>query len=100
MKKAYCIIAAIALFAMTNTTTAATRWVDVTASYFNNPSFQTSDKGDWTYEGEANSFALIRVGCIEMWQGWMHMSRKLSVPNGRYRFSLQALYRFRRHQWA
>ena len=100
MKKAYCIIAAIALFAMTNTTTAATRWVDVTASYFNNPSFQTGDKGDWTYEGEANSFALIRVGCIEMWQGWMHMSRKLSVPNGRYRFSLQALYRFRRHQWA
>ena len=76
------------------------RWVDVTSSYFKNPSFQTGDKSDWDFDGEANSFALIRVGCIEMWQGWMHMSRELELPNGRYRFSLQSLFRFRRHQWA
>lgn len=79
---------------------AETRWVDVTSSYFKNPSFQSGDKSDWNYEGEASSFAVIRVGCIEMWQGWMHMSRELTLPNGRYRFSLQSLFRFRRHVWA
>lgn len=79
---------------------AETRWVDVTNIYFKNPSFQSADKSDWDFEGTANSFAVIRVGCIEMWQGWMHMSRELSVPNGHYRLSLQSLYRFRRHVWA
>lgn len=99
MKKIRYIIAAVAVTALSEVT-AAERWVDVTGYYFNNPSFQTSDKSDWTFDGSASSFALIRVGCIEMWQGWMHMSRVLEVPNGRYRFSLQALYRFRRHVWA
>ena len=79
---------------------AETRWVDVTSQYFKNPSFQTGDKSDWTFDGEAGSFALIRVGCIEMWQGWMHMSRQLQLPNGRYRVSVQSLFRFRRHAWA
>ncbi len=100
MKKFRHIILAISLLLAAAPTAAATRWVDVTSTYFNNPSFQTGDRSDWTFEGEASSFALIRVGCIEMWQGWMHMSRELELPNGRYRFSLQALYRFRRHQWA
>ena len=79
---------------------AESRWVDVTSTYFKNPSFQSGDRSDWDIEGSANSFAVIRVGCIEMWQGWMHMSKEFSLPNGHYRFSLQTLFRFRRHVWA
>lgn len=79
---------------------AETRWIDVTSQYFKNPTFQSGDKSDWDFDGEANSFAIVRVGCIEMWQGWMHMSRELSLPNGHYRVSLQSLFRFRRHNWA
>ena len=94
------IFVALALLNIAATTNAATRWVDVTSEYFANPSFTSQDKSDWAFEGEARSFAVIRVGCIEMWEGWMHMSRELTVPNGHYRLSLQALYRFRRHAWA
>ncbi|MBQ9285756.1 MAG: lamin tail domain-containing protein [Bacteroidaceae bacterium] len=100
MKKAGFIIATIIFAATVTTAPAATRWVDVTSEYFKNPTFSTGDRSDWTFEGEASSFAFIRVGCIEMWQGWMHMHRELAVPNGRYRLSFQSLYRFRRHVWA
>ncbi len=100
MKSKTIISLAIILLAIAADAGAATRWVDVTSEYFRNPSFNTQDKSDWIFEGEAKSFAVIRVGCIEMWEGWMHMSRELTVPNGHYRLSLQTLYRFRRHAWA
>lgn len=77
-----------------------TRWVDVTSQYFKNPSFDTQDKSDWEFSGQADAFARIAYGAIEMWQGWMEASRELSLPNGHYRFSMQGLFRFRRHAWA
>ena len=78
----------------------ATRWVDITAQYFTNPSFTTQDKSDWTFRGDASAFARISSGAIEMWQGWMEASRELTLPDGHYRFSMQGLFRFRRHVWA
>lgn len=77
-----------------------TRWVEITSQYFNNPTFATQDKSDWEITGEASSLAAISYGCMEMWQGWMRCSRDLNVPNGHYRLSMQALFRFRRHEWA
>ncbi|MBP5770765.1 MAG: lamin tail domain-containing protein [Bacteroidaceae bacterium] len=82
------------------TVMAIPRWVDVTAEYFRNPSFDRQDKSDWTIEGEARSLAAVNNGCIEMWWGWMNAYRELQLPNGHYRLSLQALFRFRRHEWA
>ncbi|MCR5179718.1 MAG: hypothetical protein K6C30_00645, partial [Bacteroidaceae bacterium] len=96
-----CRLVVLTFFLLTPLSVAAEqRWVDVTSSYFTNPSFTTSDKSDWQFRGQSDSFALIRVGCLEMWQGWMHMWRDLSLPNGHYRLSFQSLYRFRRHAWA
>lgn len=90
----------ITLVAALHPMRAASRWIDVTSDYFSNPSFTSQDKSDWTLTGEARSFGAISYGCIEMWWGWMNASRELELPNGHYRFSVQALFRFRRHEWA
>ena len=100
MKRLYRCLLSVALLLLSLSVSAETKWVDVTSSYFRNPSFTSQDKSDWTFEGEARSFAAITYGCIEMWWGWMNASRELELPNGRYRFSMQALFRFRRHEWA
>ena len=81
-------------------TYAETKWIDVTSQYFRNPSFDTQDKSDWDFRGNANAFGRIANGAMEMWQGWMEVSKEIEVPNGHYRFSVQALFRFRRHVWA
>lgn len=90
----------VTLTAASATAHAEQRWVDVTSEYFNNPSFDSQDKSDWIFDGQAGAFARISDGCIEMWQGWMSASKHLELPNGHYRFSVQALFRFRRHGWA
>jgi len=97
-KRIYIII--FVLMGMALPSMAVNRWVDVTSEYFNNPSFNSQDKSDWTLTGQARSFGAITYGCIEMWWGWMNASRELELPNGHYRFSAQALFRFRRHEAA
>ena len=94
------VLLLVTLTAASATALAEQRWVDVTSEYFNNPSFDSQDKSDWTFDGQAGAFARISDGCIEMWQGWMSASKHLELPNGHYRFSVQALFRFRRHGWA
>ena len=90
----------LALTTVCATTFAEQRWVDVTSDYFCNPSFESQDKSDWTFDGQSDAFARISNGCIEMWQGWMSASTHLHLPNGHYRFSVQAFFRFRRNAWA
>lgn len=94
------LILTVALSIVPNRMDAEAKWVDVTSQYFRNPTFDTQDKSDWEFRGQADAFARIANGAIEMWQGWMEASRELTLPNGHYRFSMQGLFRFRRHVWA
>ena len=79
---------------------AESRWINITDSYFANPSFDKKSSAEWTIEGSALSLGAINYGCIEMWWGTMKMSTHISVPAGSYRISIQALHRTYNHQRA
>lgn len=81
--------------------TAEVKWVDVTANYLSNPSFDHQNTSDWTISGEASSLGAISFSCMEMWNGYIRLEhRESGVPNGHYRLSVQALYRTRKHERA
>lgn len=100
MKRTIRLFLSLCLLLSATSVAGESKWVDVTSQYFRNPSFDSQDKSDWEFRGQADAFARISNGAIEMWQGWMEASRVLELPNGHYRFSMQGLFRFRRHAWA
>ncbi len=76
----------------------AQRWIDVTSNYLVNPKFNSNDKSDWECMGEAGSLNLIRVGCMETWNGTFGIGKTITnVPSGRYRVSVNCLFRAGSH---
>ncbi len=74
------------------------KWVDVTCKYISNPNFSKISYDEWEVDGNASSIT-IRVGCMEMWNGRIDMQKIIKdMPNGHYRFSIQALYRTKNHK--
>lgn len=91
------IIAGILLVFSGLTANAAERWIDVTGNYLNNAAFNSTDYSEWEVSGDAMSIT-VRVGCMEMWNGRINMEKTITnVPNGRYRLSVQGLYRTKDH---
>jgi hypothetical protein len=87
----------IFLLCLGTTLCAETKWVDVTANFLKNPSFDTGDKSDWTITGQASSQGAISFSCMEMWNGYMRIEHQQAAPNGHYRIKVQAFYRTREH---
>lgn len=80
---------------------AQNRWIDVTASFLNNPGFNSGNTSDWIITGEASALGAISYSCMEMWNGYMRLEhQQTNVPNGHYRLSVQGLYRTRAHDEA
>ena len=91
------IIAGILLVFSGLTANAAERWINVTGNYLNNAAFNSTDYSEWEVSGDAMSIT-VRVGCMEMWNGRINMEKTITnVPNGRYRLSVQGLYRTKDH---
>ena len=89
------------LLAVAQITKGETKWVDVTSYFLKNPAFNTGDRSDWTITGDAGALGAISYSCMEMWNGYMRLEHtQTNVPNGRYRISVQALYRTRTHEEA
>ena len=66
-------------------------WIDVTDAYIVNPRFDDNTKG-WDIECDVANTRVV-YGGLEFWSGWFKISQDVSLPNGKYRLSLQAYYR-------
>lgn len=94
------VLLALLLAGYSNNVSAAKRWVDVTKEYISNPSFIVGNHDEWEVSGTAKSIA-VRAGCMEMWSGRIDVQKTITnVPNGRYRFCVQAFYRTKNQQQA
>ncbi len=91
------LLTAIIIFGLGINADAAKKWVDVTEKYISNPSFTVANYNEWEVSGTARSIS-ARAGCMEMWSGRIDLQKIIeNVPNGHYRFSVQALYRTKNH---
>ena len=70
----------------------AQNWIDVTDTYITNPSFEENTTEGWTYTSNASSQA-VGYGSMEFWNGTFNIYQTITVPNGKYRLSVQAYYR-------
>ena len=64
-------------------------WVDVTSYYLSNPSFDNNSTMGWVWSSNASS-QKADYGCMEFWNGQFDFlaQNTLTLPKGRYRFSL------------
>ena len=84
------LLTAIIIFGLGINADAAKKWVDVTEKYISNPSFTVANYNEWEVSGTARSIS-ARAGCMEMWSGRIDLQKIIeNVPNGHYRFSVQA----------
>lgn len=69
-------------------------WVDVTSYYLSNPSFDNNSTMGWVWSSNASS-QKADYGCMEFWNGQFDFlaQNTLTLPKGRYRFSVQGYYR-------
>ena len=70
----------------------AQSWIDVTEAYITNPSFEGNTTKGWTYISDAGSQTAGYDG-FEFWYGTFNIYQTITVPNGKYRLSVQAYYR-------
>jgi len=74
----------------------AQSWIDVTSTYLKNADFSAGNWDGWTVNYNNNNSTggpRCDYGAMELWYCSFRMSQTLSVPNGRYRVSVQAFYR-------
>lgn len=78
---------------------ATERWVDLTGTYFKDPTFSNNTTAvDWTYDQSTYNGRGVAAGCFEWWNVGAQMYKTIeNVPNGHYRLSLQALWRSGSH---
>jgi len=87
-------------FGIGHSASAKEKWIDVTKEYISNPSFTVGNYDEWEVSGTARSI-VARAGCMEMWSGKIDVQKTITgVPNGRYRFRVQAFYRTKSHHKA
>lgn len=86
IKHLLCIVLALPL------TLHAQQWIDVTEAYVANPNFDGNSSAGWTYVSDASSQRGDYEGW-EFWNGTFDIHQTVTVPNGKYRLSVQAYYR-------
>lgn len=86
IKHLLCVVLALPL------TLHAQQWVDVTEAYVANPNFDGNSSAGWTYVSDAQSQKGDYEGW-EFWNGTFDIHQTVTVPNGKYRLSVQAYYR-------
>ncbi|MBR1594907.1 MAG: CotH kinase family protein [Alloprevotella sp.] len=73
------------------------QWIDVTGTYLTNPDFNAGNWNGWTIDHyttlSGQGGPRCDHGAIELWYCSFRMSQTLSVPNGRYRLSVNGFYR-------
>lgn len=69
----------------------AAEWVDVTRQYMTNPNYAGNSKSGWTISTSYKEDT--QYSCQEFFNSTFNMYQTLSVPNGRYRISVQGFYR-------
>ena len=74
-------------------------WIDVTDTYIQNPRFDNNSSQGWEYTSDASSQQTGYEG-MEFWNGTFDIHQTLSVPNGKYRLSVQSYYRTTDNDWA
>lgn len=89
MKK---IIALLAFFASCSAMAQTSSWIDLTDSFLKNPRFDGNSNGEWTMEAWAGS-TKCDYGAQEFWNGVWDFHQTVTLPNGRYRISVQAYHR-------
>lgn len=70
----------------------AQTWIDLTEQYVVNPGFDDGMTTGWTWSSNAGSQKTGNGG-MEFWYGNYDFYQTVSVPNGRYRLSMQGYYR-------
>ena len=68
------------------------KWLDVTDYYIANPRFDNGSKLGWNIDSNAGS-QNTGAGGMEFWNGRFDLNQSVTVPNGKYRLSVQAYYR-------
>ena len=91
MKKAILLILAIILYSSGLYAQSYKGWIDVTDTYLADPRFENDSEG-WDIECKVANTRVV-YGGLEFWSGWFKISQAVSVPNGKYRLSMQAYYR-------
>ena len=80
------------LFCMVTLAATAQSWIDVTAYYLTNTTFDSSASG-WTYTCSAGNSG-VEYGIMEFWYGTFDIYQTVSdLPNGTYRIGVQSFYR-------
>ena len=75
-------------------------WIDLTDQLLKNTTFDNNDQSGWTWECSVSSH-VARCECMEFWYGWFEMWQTVKdLPKGKYRLSVQALYRLGSDDWA
>lgn len=68
-------------------------WIDVTDQYVVNADYNNNTDEGWTAETNAWS-NVVNYGAREFWNGAWYYYQSTEVPNGHYRLSVQAYYRY------
>lgn len=90
------IATALIVGTMFMASTFAQSWIDVTSTYLKNADFSAGNWDGWTVNYNNNNSTggpRCDYGAMELWYCSFRMSQTLTVPNGRYRVSVQAFYR-------
>ncbi len=87
--KSIALLALVSVSSLTN----AQSWLDLTDTYIVNPNFDDNSSIGWTYTSNARS-QTINHGTMEFWYGAFHIHQTTDIPNGKYRLSVNAFYRF------
>lgn len=89
MKK---IILILAILIPQGATAQTASWIDLTDVYLQNPRFDGNSSNGWTMEAWAGSTA-CNYGAQEFWNGIWDFHQSVTLPNGRYRISVQGYHR-------
>ncbi len=81
----------VILLAMMPAFVKAQSWIDITTDYITNPGFDNNSRDGWEYDcsGSVDN----TYDAMEFYNGTFDIYQTLTVPNGKYRVSVQGYYR-------
>lgn len=93
MKKLLTLLLALLCVGVQETMAQSGKWVDVTATYLQNPTFATNDRNGWTTDTDAQG-TNVRLEAAEFWNStYFDTYQEVTLPAGHYRLTVKAFYR-------
>ena len=96
----YCVLDNFKLEYSGNSEDGGKMWIDLTDRVLTNTTFDNNDQSGWFWDSDASS-QKARCECMEFWSGYFNIWQTVKdLPKGKYRLSVQALYRLGDDNWA